>query len=83
MNALWAHETTPTDPSIALLPLGRLGSDREWFKAGRLGDAAPRSLPYAKRDELTAFPGHLGVLRQEVPLLEERQRRYDFWFKHP
>ena len=83
MNALWAHTTTPPDPSIVLFPLGRSGSEREWFEAGRLDDAAPKSFPAAERDEPTAFNGHLGVLRQEVPVLEERRRRYDFWFKHP
>lgn len=83
MNVLWAHETAPTDPSIAFLPLGRPGSDRQWFEAGRLGDAAPKSLPSAERDVPTAFTGHLGILRQDVPVLEERQCRYDFWFKKP
>lgn len=82
MNVLWAHQPALTDPSIALL-LGQPGSDREWFETGRLSDAAPKSLPSAERDVPNAFTGYLGVLRQDLPVLEERQCRYDFWFKKP
>ena len=83
MNVLWTHETTPSDLPLPCPPLGRPGSDRGWFEAGRLRESGPKPLPSMKSDGPAAFTGHLGVLRQEVPGFEERQRRYDFWFKHP
>jgi hypothetical protein len=83
MNALWAMESTPVNPPVAILsPFSRPSADQSWFEApiGKLAESTATEALLKTSTESTAFTGHLGVLRQDGPTLE-RQRRYDFWLK--
>lgn len=71
------HEICPPTPALhGKLRDGAVGHSGPWPEGPTARFMAVRAAPGA-----TPFTGHLGMLRHGNPV-PERQRRYDFVFKH-